>query len=295
MHIGASMIRAKNMLKTEYRGVVVCASGLGTSTYLASQLRNEMPNLEIVAVISANQIQEWLKENGPVNIFISTIDFPPLKNENIVTVSPFLRKEDLSRIQNALKNVPKKERSKEKEEIKENQQISMMSLARYGEAMVQILRNVKVIDNVKVDKPILSNLLSNIKNSRIVCQYPILIDDIQRREQQGSFVLNHLAMIHARSEGVSELLICIFRMGEFVKWRRDDDKEQKINTFLLLVAPKDAPKEHIKMISEISAMLVEESFITVLEEAPINDVRSTLDDVLSKAYATKAKDTLKGL
>lgn len=290
MHIGASIIRKKNLEEKEYQAVVVCASGLGTSTYLASQLRNEIPNLEIEAIIPLSQIQDWIKENGSVDIFISTIDFPPLENENIVTVSPFLRKEDLYRIQNALKNVSKKERFSEKE----NHQLSMLPLARTGEAMVQILRNVNVIDQVKIEQPMLENLVRNIESS-IVCQSSTLLEDIQRREQQGSFVLNNLAMIHAKSDGVNELLVVIFRMEEFIKWRRDDDQEQLINTFLLLVAPKFAPKEHIKMISEISAMLVEEDFIAVLEEAPFNDVKNTLDEVLSKAYVAKAKGSLKEL
>ncbi|MFC6605106.1 BglG family transcription antiterminator [Ectobacillus funiculus] len=138
MHIGAAMLRKKEMLQKDYRAVVVCASGLGTSTYLASQLRTEISNLKIEGVISVNQIQEWTQDHGSVDIFISTISFPPLENENIVIVSPFLRKEDVSRIQSSLKDIPKQRLLEQKEAAKGGQQLSMMSLARFGEAMVQI-------------------------------------------------------------------------------------------------------------------------------------------------------------
>ncbi|WP_342047260.1 BglG family transcription antiterminator [Bacillus sp. OTU530] len=295
MHIGAAMLRKKEMLQKDYRAVVVCASGLGTSTYLASQLRTEIPNLKIEGVISVNQIQEWIQDHGSVDIFISTIVFPPLENENIVIVSPFLRKEDVSRIQSSLKDIPKQRLLEQKEAAKGGQQLSMMSLARFGEAMVQILRNVAVIEDIQVKGPILATILNTMQHNSVVCEYDTLYEDIERRERQGSFVLDDLAMIHARSEGVTELLAVVFRTRERVKWRRDDNKEQLINTFLLLVVPKDAPKEHVKMLSKISSMLIEESFLTMLKGAPLHEVKATLDDVLSKAYAATAKGTLKGL
>ncbi|GAA3333511.1 hypothetical protein GCM10020331_097830 [Ectobacillus funiculus] len=86
----------------------------------------------------------------------------------------------------------------------------MMSLARFGEAMVQILRNVAVIEDIQVKGPILSTILNTIQHNNVVCEYDTLYEDIERRERQGSFVLDDLAMIHARSEGVTELLAVVF-------------------------------------------------------------------------------------
>ena len=90
------------------------------------------------------------------------------------------------------------------------------------------------------------------------------LEDLEKREQQGGFVIGHLAMVHAKSEGVNSLLVGIFRLKESILWPfTDEEEQQSINTVLLLATPQDAPKEHIEMISQISSMLIEESFVDI--------------------------------
>ncbi|RBW69254.1 BglG family transcription antiterminator [Bacillus taeanensis] len=296
MHIGASLIRKKDMIKKNYQAVVICASGLGTSTYLASKIRTEMPNLHVKDVISVNELQGLIKDDTEIDIFISTVNLPFLEgNEKVVTVSPFLVKEDLTKIQKILEFASKKEIFVKEDKKQLEKQSSMVSLAKYGEGMMQILRNIVIVENVEVKQPLLLNVLEQIKERLVICDFEKMHEDLEKREKQGGFVLENVAMLHAKTVGVKELFVSIFRMNDSVEWNRDDDAAQSINTFLLLAVPKDSPKEHIEMISEISAMLVEDEFLAVLTEGSREEVNATIDDVLSNLYRNKAVGSLKGL
>ncbi|SDJ21838.1 BglG family transcription antiterminator [Alteribacillus bidgolensis] len=293
MHIGAALIRKNDTLKNEYKAIVVCSSGLGTSTYLASSLHTKMPNLKVEAVVSMNQLEGYLREKMEVDILISTINLPFVKNKNVVIVSPFLKQEDLSRIQNSLSKINKPQSFQKRVNV-DGKSSSVMSLAKYGEGMIQILNNLKIYHDIDVRPPVMiSSILSPVKDVKEISDFWKLSKDLEKREQQGGFVLGNLAMIHATSEGVNNLLVGIFRIKEPIVWPFDDE-EQPIHTVLLLVAPKESPKEHIEMLSEISSMLIEESFVNVLLESPADVVRSSLEVVLSKAYEMKATRFLKG-
>lgn len=294
MHIGAALIRKKDTLKSEYKAIVVCSSGLGTSTYLASRLRTEMPNLKVEAVVSMNELEGCLQEKAEVDILISTINLPFVEHNNVVIVSPFLKPEDLSRIQSALFKVNKSKPVQKNVQNTNGKSSSVMSLAKYGEGMIQILRNLKVYNDVYVRPPVtIPSILSGIKDIEEVSDFEKLSKDLEEREQQGGFVIDDLAMIHAKSEGLNNLLVVVFRMKEPILWPFADDEEQSVNTVLLLAAPQVAPKEHIEMISKISSMLIEESFVNVLRESTADVVNSSLEAVLSEAYEKKAARFLK--
>jgi mannitol operon transcriptional antiterminator len=292
MHIGAALIRKKDTLKNDYKAIVVCSSGLGTSTYLASRLRTKMPNIKVEAVVSMNQLEGRLREMVDVDILISTINLPFLKNNNVVIVSPFLNQKDRSRIINALSKVNKPQPFQKRVQDIKGKSPSMISLAKYGEGMIQILRNLKIYNDVNVGPPIISSILNQIKEGKEISDYIALFKDIENREQQGRFVIGSLAMIHARSEGVNNLLVAVLRLKEPILWDFDDEEQQFVNTVLLLAASKEAPKEHIDMISEISSMLIEESFVNVLVESTADVVKRSLEVVLSKAYERKATRSL---
>jgi mannitol operon transcriptional antiterminator len=293
MHIGASLIRKKERLKKQYRAVVICASGLGTSTYLATRIRSEMENLSVEGIVSTNHLSQWLKENKEVDILISTVNLPFIKNKNIVIVSPFLQKEDISKIQYGLEKVQKQPEYGESSKHTAKQSPAI-TLAKYGEGMMKILQNLTIYQIVKSKVNGIPDILYESKSHTAISKLERLCDDLENREQKGGFVIGSLAMIHTRSEGVKDLLVCIFRIEEPVLWFNDNGEEQYVKTILLLAAPKDAPKEHIKMISEVSAMLIEESFIKLLECGTVTEVKHELEAILSKAYETNAIRLLEG-
>ena len=108
-------------------------------------------------------------------------------------------------------------------------------------------------------------------------------------------IINDLALIHAKSEGVSELLMAVFRLSSPVDWRNDADEKRRVSTFLLLAAPPTAPKEHIDLISQISAALIEDDFVALLKRGSIKKIRKSLEFLLSEELISRTNVCLKGV
>jgi mannitol operon transcriptional antiterminator len=296
IHVGASIIRVNENSNKIYKAIIVCASGMGTSTFLLSKISKEIPNLKIEKVLSVTELKKWIeqnRENKSVDIVISTVSLPFIDPDQYVVVSPFLHEDELRLIQKKLSqshDLGKENVEKDKNVEKDNNlsPISTIVSAMHGEAMVQILRNLIVLNHIEVSCSILETLVDYIKHLTIINNDKQLLNDLEKRERQGHFIYNGLAMVHAKSSGVEELLVSLFRLNHPVEWGG-----QQVCAFLLLAAPIDAPREHIEMISEISSNLIEELFLNILINGTEQEVKKQLEKLLSEAYLSKVKALLK--
>jgi mannitol operon transcriptional antiterminator len=286
VHIGASAIRMKEHTKQIYKAVIVCASGMGTSTYLASKVEKEIANLQIDSILSLTELKDKINNRLIDQIIISTVTLPFLHPDNYILVSPFLSDDEINLIYNKLGSFATKNEEVPNDN-KEPNTVSMVGSARYGEGMVQILRNLSVF-KLPASAANLKNVTEILSNTSIVINPKQVLLDLDRREKQGTFVLDNLAMVHAKTSGVSELLLAVFHFNDSTIW---DGFE--IQSLLLLAAPVDATKEHIEMISVISANLIEESFLHVLLKGAEEEIKIQVESLLSNAFFTKVKALLK--
>lgn len=286
VHIGASAIRMKEHTKHIYKAVIVCASGMGTSTYLASKLEKEIANLQIDSILSLTELKDKVNNRLIDQIIISTVSLPFLHPDHYILVSPFLSDDEINLIYTKLGSFAIKNEAVPKDNIEPNT-LSMVGSARYGEGMVQILRNLSVFE-LPASSGNLKNIIELLSNTSIVVNPKQVLLALERREKQGTFVLDNLAMVHAKTSGVSELLLGVFHFNDSTIW---DGFE--IQTLLLLAAPVDATKEHIEMISVISANLIEESFLHVLLKGTEAEIKIEVESLLSNAFFTKVKALLK--
>lgn len=287
VHIGASAIRMKEHTKHIYKAVIVCASGMGTSTYLASKVEKEIANLQIDSILSLTELKDKLNNLIIDQIIISTVSLPFLHPDHYILVSPFLSDDEIKLIYNKLGSLTMKNEAVSKDNIEPPNTLSMVGSARYGEGMVQILRNLSVFE-LPASSGNLKNVTELLSNTSIVVNPKQVLLDLERREKQGTFVLDNLAMVHSKTSGVSELLLGVFHFNGSTIW---DGFE--IQTLLLLAAPVDATKEHIEMISVISANLIEESFLNVLLKGSEKEIKIEVESLLSNAFFTKVKALIK--
>lgn len=100
----AAIERLHRLPSLKRRVLVVCHAGIATSGLLVSRLRVEFPELEIVDVISALKLQQMDSLEG-IGIIVCTV---PLDIDSIptVVVSPFLTKQDIARLRQALTERP---------------------------------------------------------------------------------------------------------------------------------------------------------------------------------------------
>ncbi|WP_226527154.1 BglG family transcription antiterminator [Metabacillus niabensis] len=287
IHIGASAIRLKEQQSRIYKAIVVCASGMGTSTYLASRVEKEISNLQIESILSLTELRDRIFNLSQNQLILSTVSLPFLEPDHYILVSPFLREEEINIIRKKIGTII----IKDKEAAKGSQEqsyVSMVGSAKYGEAMVQILRNLSVFHLVADKNTLLKDLTDKVEAISVVASSDQVLFDLEKREKQGAFVLDHLAMVHTKTSGVSELFVSVFQLSSLTVW-----DEKKIDTILLLAAPINAPKEHIEMISEISANLIEDSFLKTLKKGVEEQIKIEIESLLSSAYFTRMKALLK--
>lgn len=103
IHLGAAVERIGRWPHERPKVMVLCASGIGTATLLASRLESEFPRIDIVGVQSALEISS--KSLSGVDAIISTVpvSIPGLP---CVTVSPTLSKEDCELVSNLFSVLP---------------------------------------------------------------------------------------------------------------------------------------------------------------------------------------------
>ena len=99
MHFVAGMERAKQIIHTKTRVVVVCGTGIGTASVLAHRLRNEF-NVKIVDTVSCRGLNAV--PNDKYDLIISTVDLPGYEQSRYLKVQPFLSEEDYRRLQQRL-------------------------------------------------------------------------------------------------------------------------------------------------------------------------------------------------
>ena len=87
MHIGAALERKDYK---EVPVILACASGIGSAQMLASRLQKELPQLNIIDVISLLDIKESIEKYPYVNTIITTVPFESDKL-HVIQVSSFGR------------------------------------------------------------------------------------------------------------------------------------------------------------------------------------------------------------
>ncbi len=94
------------------RVIIVCSTGLGSAQLLAAKVRKEFPELQIVGVLSIQELQTKSLRN--VDLVISTIQIQ-LSRIPTVVVSPLLEGEELQSIKNMVQQSKYAQRTKNSE------------------------------------------------------------------------------------------------------------------------------------------------------------------------------------
>jgi mannitol operon transcriptional antiterminator len=289
-HIGATLLRTKEHEVQRYNVVVVCASGFGTSRFLASKLKLEFPNFNIVDIVSVSNLTEWLEvhnKRNTIHFVISTVPLNSLQNLKVLLVNPFLPERDVREIERTLTEVALEQEYKDQNT---NKKTDIKVFATYGEAMLQLLRNFILIEEYELHSELIPSIVQSLAEQIAVTDPFCLQKDLEKREELGGFILGDLMMLHTKTAGVNELLSAVIRFKHPVQSGNSSGMSSELGFVLLLAVPIEAPKEHIEMISEISATLVDDSFLNTLSSGQEKELKSSLEEVLSKVLHEKLEE-----
>ncbi|MCF6095748.1 BglG family transcription antiterminator [Thermovorax subterraneus] len=105
IHFGAALERMRAKNRKVYRALVVCGTGIGTAKLLASRIKAEFDDIEIIGTIPSHQLKEFSFKRNNVDLIISTVYIDNNLRSDVlcVTVNPLLPKADVLRISNILK------------------------------------------------------------------------------------------------------------------------------------------------------------------------------------------------
>lgn len=289
LHFGAALERLNQSHTQQPVNVaVLCASGIGISSLLASRLKRIFKETIDVHARSHLDLASLVKEG--FDLIVSTMDLKdaPLP---VIMVNPLLSDEDILNIQKEVNLLSMTAPQEEEDPIESSpweQRLSLVTqMTHHLDALFRSI-DVKTLDAHLAEEALIQSLAQQVQTDPVLQSQ--IIADLKRREQMGNVVLEeeHLALFHARTEGVTEPLFQIFRSEGFKSYQPDH-----IETLLVLLVPKKAPMELNRWLSRLSASLIEDpNYLYSIHHHPVDELRKEIVRILKEPYQEWMKKQL---
>lgn len=291
MHFGASIERLR-ALKREIRAIIVCTSGIGSSRMLSSRLSKEIPEIRIMDSVSWYEAARIPTDQ--YDLVLSTVDLP-MDEHQYYKVSPLLTAEESERLRHFIRTTTL-QRQHHKPRETEVQTTSRYSDPDGMEAiLIEIVRiigkfQVYPLDNQDIGFYKTVYAMCNVLHGSGVLKEPEEIAKrLEAREAVGSQKISgtRLALFHTRSEGIYRPSISLFQLTEPLL--RTPDDPAGVTHVLLMLGPRELSKESLEVLSEISALLLQEEMVTLLEKGIRDELIHYLSQELVGFYRSKTE------
>jgi mannitol operon transcriptional antiterminator len=292
MHFGSALL--KNNDVKEFKTLVVCSSGIGTSKILSTKLQKEIPGLKTVNV-SLFELDKYDKED--FDIIISTV--PLLDNDEYILVSPLLSQVELEQVKRRLvenESVSKKDVATleiRKDKVTAQQFLNHIEKVKHcSTAIHQLLKGFSVTsfstpftrDNA------LQHACKSLKSQQIISNEDEVLGELLRREHVGGLGIpgTKFALYHARSDYCEIPSFTIYRLAEPILVKAMDDTTTDIDSILLMVCPMDTNSETLEALSAISSLIIrDEETIKLFSSANHAELLELITAELQALYDVK--------
>jgi len=267
MHLGAALEREGGKAGV----VMVCPSGLGSARMLASRIKKELPDLEIIDVVSALDLEKTLVKHPEVDAVISTV---PLEEQRrpVIVVSPLLTSEDVECIRAFVrKGTPLGRKSQKEQSTCEDVVFKILDGFLLEKIEAKDLN--ELLDAVEEKIRLSPRVLSPLEIKRAI---------YERELKSGTAVPGvGISLLHARTDGVKAPLLGIFRLEEPVRMENMDGKMEDVEACVVMLLPKDSSPQEVERMGRISAALIdEEGFAELVKSGTALDVIKALLKIL---------------
>lgn len=274
MHFGAAIERYRKSQQTDIiaRVGVVCSSGIGTSSLLASRLTKMIAKIELVGQFSKEEVMMGALKSYDIDCLISTI---PLENTEYPTiiVNPLLTESDIEKIKQVLALL-----SQELKPFNGEPAYSAASGDRLKKINALSSGILDLIEHFRLEK------VEGIENTPQLIDWistqftesgtdaSILSDQLRERENLGSTFLRNegVKLLHTKTETVKHLTFAIIRLetSPLYEWVTSAAGKQvePIDICLLMLLPKETSKHHLEIMSYLSKSIIEDTnFVAALK------------------------------
>jgi len=288
LHFGSALLQKEAAISLN--ALIVCSSGIGTAKLLAAKLQKQIPEIKHVEnkslfVLSKINLADY-------DLIISTI---PLKDidRDYILVSPMLKQADIHKIKKAVRRkkinhsvFQKKRHPLEKKPYKAEKTLEKLrAIQYYATAIVQLLDNFSVtkIDAKQSKEEILQKACQTLQYKQVLENDALVLGDLLTREQQGGLGIPDTALVfyHARSEAVKRLSLTMIVLSHSIEVLSMDGKQMQANRILLMLAPKQASKQVLEILSFLSGLMVQdEGILKAFQSADEATIRYLLTEQL---------------
>ncbi|GGA39002.1 BglG family transcription antiterminator [Paenibacillus physcomitrellae] len=293
MHFGASIERLKR-LQQDVRAILVCSSGIGSAKLLATRLAKEIPQIEIVRNSSWYEAARIPEED--YDLIISTIDLP-LPQNRYIRLSPLLTREDIERLIDYIKNTTFKQMDAgrkaggREDRSEENSSWAVGRIKSLHTTLTEILVLIEQFRLGTIDTTGRDLHYALLEACRALAEDSILDDPdkvtnlLLERELLGSLIIpdSSLALFHTRSAHILQPSLSLYRLSQPVRM----DGETNIQVMLIMLGPRELPKESLEILSEISALLLWPDLIRLMEQGSEQDIKQFLATELMGFFKNK--------
>jgi len=292
LHFGAAL-KNENQNIEPFKALLVCATGIGTSKMLISQLKSRYI-IDIVGTCGVRNLKDVNERN--YEYVISTIDFPAKTEKKVIRVSPILNKNDFKILDKIFANrygetyrvdiddivdqlVTTFEKSKKlgKDELKKQlHSIIEKSVGIQEQNLSKKLLDFFTFDNVKTNVHI-NNYIDAIKYTCSILESKKSIsekyykDILKTLEKHGNYfkIMPNIVLLHAENiNSVYKTDMALVILDELVKCSNGD----RIQIFIIFSSLNGY--EHFESLEELTYLLSEENITQRLIEC-----KSSLDAI----------------
>ena len=290
MHFGGHQRKMRSKYYAPIRVLVVCPSGISTSTLLKKEVEDLYANVTVVAATTANNIYQY---DGEIDFIVSTIDLDT--NIPWIKVNAILEKEDKAKIASMISmNVETYQLNGENlnglfsilgkyvnEGQMENLRRDIYEYFRNGHYVVETKENdqLRLNDILTEDNVIRVNKNIVWKEAIRIASEPLLITKsitskyvqamIDLVEEHGAYIVlkNKIAIAHAKpEEGANRLNVSLLINRKKIYF------DEKIGVHFLFVLSSPNPKAHLQILKDISFWTDEEVDLKTLLNGDINEL-----------------------
>ena len=234
--------------KNFIRVLVICASGIGSSKILGSQIRKNIPEIKNLEYTIPSKVTKSLVNN--YDVVISTIELE--QDIDYLLIPTILKEKDISLIQ---------ERILASRSFKRNDFVkseNSFNIDKLGSACQIILKNTEYIvaDNTKNNKEILDNIFEN--STLVINNKKEIVDSLLDRHNKSSVVIPNtdIALFHTLDKELAEPFIIICSLNNVLAMKDAMGEEQRVEYFIIMVSPNE--QEYTELLSQISIAILDD-------------------------------------
>ena len=234
--------------KNFIRALVICASGIGSSKILGSQIRKNIPEIKNLEYTIPSKVTKSLVNN--YDVVISTIELE--QDIDYLLIPTILKEKDISLIQ---------ERILASRSFKRNDFVKSedsFNIDKLGSACQIILKNTEYIvaDNTKNNEEILDNIFEN--SASVINNKEGIVDSLLDRHNKSSVVIPNtdIALFHTLDKELAEPFIIICSLNNVLAMKDAMGEEQRVEYFIIMVSPNE--QEYTELLSQISIAILDD-------------------------------------